>query len=69
MAVNLDDLTRGLIEAAAQRLRDDFPGWRISRGDSGRWHAARGDNHLSADNPQQLRAKLQRHGEEEPRHD
>ncbi|MQA87728.1 MAG: hypothetical protein GEV03_24675 [Streptosporangiales bacterium] len=67
--MNIDDLTRALIEKAARRLRDDFPEWRIRRGVSGRWHAARGDTHLSADNPQQLRAKLQRHGEEEPHHD
>ncbi|MQA83595.1 MAG: hypothetical protein GEV03_02915 [Streptosporangiales bacterium] len=53
-----DERTISALERLQRDLRDDFPGWRVGRGGSGRWWAVLGGRLVQATSPDELREKL-----------
>lgn len=47
-----------VVERLRRDLRDDFPGWRVGRGGSGRWWAVLDSRLVQASSPDELREKL-----------
>lgn len=47
-----------VVQRLSRDLRDEFPGWRVGRGGSGRWWAVLGDRLVRADSAEELRRNL-----------
>lgn len=56
-----------VMERQRQQLSEEFPGWRIGRGGSGRWWAVLGSVLVRATSPEELRMQLYAVADEQPR--